>query len=66
MKLEGGCYDRLQFFKYEENIMPKMSFKCKECGTKIVVKEQGAARCDECGSIYKCFFEVKKKKKKDS
>jgi len=45
--------------------MPKMSFKCKECGVKIVVKEPGVARCDECGSIYKCIFEVKKKSKKD-
>jgi uncharacterized Zn finger protein len=43
--------------------MAKMSFKCKECGKKIVVKEQGACRCDSCGSIYKCYFEVKKKVK---
>lgn len=46
--------------------MPKMSFKCKECGEKIVVKEPGICRCEECGSIYKCFFEVKKKSKKRS
>ncbi|PLX69365.1 MAG: hypothetical protein C0603_00105 [Denitrovibrio sp.] len=45
--------------------MPKMSFKCKECGEKIVVKEPGVCRCDECGSIYKCFFEVKKKSKNE-
>lgn len=42
----------------------KMSFKCKECGEKIVVKEPGVCRCEECGSLYKAFFEVKKKKKK--
>lgn len=45
--------------------MPKMSFKCKECGKKIIVKEPGACRCEECGSIYKCFFEVKKKSNKE-
>ncbi len=45
--------------------MPKMSFKCKECGEKIVVKEPGICRCEECGSIYKCFFEVKKKSKRE-
>jgi len=44
-----------------EFTMPKMSFKCKECGEKIVVKEPGVCRCEECGSIYKCFFEIKKK-----
>lgn len=44
--------------------MPKMSFKCKECGEKIVVKEPGVCKCEECGSIYKAFFEVKKKSKK--
>jgi len=45
--------------------MPKMSFKCKECGEKIVVKEPGMARCEECGSIYKAFFEIKKKSDKE-
>lgn len=45
--------------------MPKMSFKCKECGEKIVVKEPGMARCEECGSIYKAFFEIKKKSSKE-
>jgi len=41
--------------------MAKMSFKCKDCGEKIVIKEQGACRCDSCGSLYKCYFEIKKK-----
>lgn len=55
-----------KFLEYrQEWIMPKMSFKCKECGKKIIVKEPGMSRCDECGSIYKCFFEVKKKSSKE-
>lgn len=49
----------------QEFVMPKMSFKCKDCGSKIVVKEPGVCRCDECGSIYKCFFEIKKKSNKE-
>ena len=44
--------------------MAKKSFKCKDCGEKIVVKEAGSCRCDGCGAIYKCYFELKHEEKK--
>lgn len=44
--------------------MAKKSFECKDCGTKITVKQAGAVRCDNCGAIYKCYFEIKKESKK--
>ncbi|MGE4319460.1 MAG: hypothetical protein AB7E96_11240 [Deferribacterales bacterium] len=44
--------------------MAKKSFKCRDCGEKIVVKEAGSCRCDNCGAIYKCYFELKKEEKK--
>lgn len=44
--------------------MAKKSFKCRDCGTKIVVKKAGSCRCDNCGAIYKCYFEIKKEAKK--
>ncbi|TCK60386.1 hypothetical protein [Seleniivibrio woodruffii] len=44
--------------------MAKKSFKCKDCDTKITVKQAGAVRCETCGAIYKCYFEIKKESKK--
>lgn len=44
--------------------MAKKSFDCKDCGTKITVKQAGATRCENCGAIYKCYFEIKKEAKK--
>jgi len=44
--------------------MAKKSFECKDCGAKITVKQAGAIRCESCGAIYKCYFEIKHESKK--